>query len=288
MNKLSASIQLLDPTSFWRMTRWGPLAILCFGLILILVASAISLIAQLVIAGLLIGAVALGFLVRSEIALLTVILAGFVVIVRYAEGFQPEEVVYGLVYLSYLGYWFVSRTLFYRDSYLRTPVDFAIFLFLIYVTGSIVLTPILGGDMRMALSEWSSLSMLAFYFPIKEICTRHRERLPQKPLLIALCGIALFVAIRNLFDYRRGLSEADYLWQIATGRVVMNEHVLMMAGLVTIVFLLYSQSWRERTWLGLLSIVFAVGVIIGQSRAVWLSFILGMAVIFLLVDRKSA
>lgn len=287
MRDLGTALQTLQPASFWKGTKWLPITALAFGVAVILLSSAFSQVVLMAFIALLLAALVFGFLARSEVAMLCGILAGFVVIVRYAEGFQLEEIVYGLAYLGYLGYWFISRTFFYRDTYLRTAVDWALLLFLIYVTLSILLTPLLGGSMAMALSEWTSLSMLAFYFPIKEVCIRHRDRLPQKPILLILGGIALFVAMRNVLDYRRGLSEADYLWQLASGRVVMNEHMLMMAGLVVLVFLLYASEWRRRSGLALLFLVYSVGVIIGQSRAVWVSFLLGVVVIFFFVERRQ-
>ncbi|MEX0821208.1 MAG: O-antigen ligase family protein, partial [Rhodothermales bacterium] len=147
--------------------------------------------------------------------------------------------------------------------------------------------PLLGGDMQVAISEWLAITMLAFYFPIKEICIRRGDRFPQKPLLMSLGFIALFIAFRNFWYYKRGLAEAEFLWEIATGRVVMNEHVLLMAALVALTFLLYSR--KKLPTVGLLGVfaVLAAGVVIGQSRAVWISFLLGAAVIFFCVDRRK-
>ncbi len=287
MTDLPTALRRLEPEQLWNGSRIVLFGILALALAVVLAGTVLSVTAQLLIVALLIGVPAFAVLARDEVALLCVILLGFVAVVRYAEGFQVEEVLYGVVYLSYLAYWYASRLFIYRDPVLRTKIDWALFLFLIYVTGSLVLTPLQNGDFAMAASEWISLSMLAFYFPIKEICIRRRDRLPQKPILLSLGAIGIFIAIRNVLDYRTGLSQADYLWQIATGRVVMNEHVLLMAGLVTLVFLVYARTRLSRGALLFVFVVFATGVIIGQSRAVWVSFALGMAIIFLLAGRKQ-
>src|SRR5690606_19920788 len=246
-----------------------------------------STIALDVYGGLIVGAFFLVYLARGELRILCAILIGFVAVVGYKEGFQPEEILYGLLYMSYLTYWFVSRLFFYRDQILRTPVDWAFFLFLAYATLGLALTPILGGDLTMAISQWTSLTMLAFYFPVKEVCIRHRSRKPENTLLLSLAIVAIFVVMRNFYMYRLGFAQAEYLWQIATGRVVMNEHVLMMAGLVSLLFLLFARKWMERSALVMLFILFTAGVIIGQSRAVWVSFLLGIAVIFFFVDKRK-
>lgn len=280
-------IRRIEPESFWIWTR--ALLVAGFGLfaVLILFSAAQSVMALLAICGVISGAILFTFLARNEVALLCAILAGFVVVVRYEEGFQVEEAIYGLLYLGYLAYWFISRLFFYRDDVLRTRIDWALFLFLIYVTLSLVLTPLQDGRMSWAVSEWLSISMLAFYFPIKEVCIRRRDHVPQKAVLMSLGFVALFVAIRNLNDYRVGLSQAEYLWQIASGRVVMNEHILLMAGIASLLFLLYARTWTNRVVLGVLFFLFSSGVIIGQSRAVWVSLALGIAVVFFFVEKRK-
>jgi O-antigen ligase len=286
MLSLSSAIDRMHPDQFWRWSRVLLVAAFAFALIIVLLSIWLSTTALVVICAAAAGGIAFSFLAKDELALLCAILAGFVVVVRYKEGFQVEEVLYGLLYMGYLSYWFISRLFFYRDDILRTKVDWALFLFLVYTTLSLGLTPLLEGEMSAAVSEWLSITMIAFYFPIKEVCIRRRERLPQKPILYSLGFVALFIAIRNLNDYKIGLSQADYLWQIASGRVVMNEHVLMFAGLVTLVFLLYAHRWMSRSVLTGLFLLFSASILIAQSRAVWVSFLLGAAVIFLFVDKK--
>lgn len=287
MTSLSSAIQRLQTEQFWKLSSALLTVAFAFGLAVILLSTWLSTTALIVLCLLLVGGLAFSFLARDEVALLCGILVAFVVVVRYEEGFQPEEVVYGLLYMGYLAYWFISRSFFYRDSYLRTKLDWALFLFLVYATLSLALTPLFDGDMRAAISQWLSITMLAFYFPIKEVCIRHSERVPEKKILLSIGFVALFVSIRNLLDYKTGLGQAEYLWQIASGRVVMNEHLLMMAGLITLLFFLHTQGWFRRVLFGGLFLLFSMGVLIGQSRAVWVSFLLGIAIIFLFVDKRK-
>lgn len=287
MWSLSSPIERIEPSEFWKASKTLLIGGFVFFLAVILLTAWQSTVALAVYGGLILGGFAFLYLARDELRLLCALLVGFAAVVGYEEGFQPEEIVYGLLYMGYLTYWFVSRLFFYRDDILRTKVDWALFLFLIYATLSLVLTPILGGELPTAISQWLSLTMLAFYFPIKEICIRRQSQRPEKALLLSLGVVALFVVVRNFLMYRTGLTQAEYLWQIATGRVVMNEHVLMMAGLVSLLFLLYARRWVERSTLGILFILFSAGVIIGQSRALWVSFLLGIAVIFFFVDKRK-
>lgn len=287
MLSLGARIQRIEPDQLWSWSRVALFIAFGFSCAAILLSVWISVTILTVLSALFLGALVFSILARDEIALLCAVIVGFVAVVRYAEGFQIEEVLYGAAYLGYLAYWFISRLFFYRDQIFRTKADWALFLFLVYTTLSLGLTPVLEGDMRAAISEWLSISMLAFYFPIKEVCIRRSDCVAQKRILLSFGAVALFVAIRNLLDYRAGLSQAEYLWQIAGGRVVMNEHVLLVAGLVTLLFLVHSRKWPQRAFLGVLFFFFASGVIIGQSRVVWVSFLLGAATIFLFVDARK-
>lgn len=285
--KLSLSLETLTPERLFAWTRPLFYAGLAFGLLLILLGAWLSTLLLVALAAMLAAALIFGILARNEVLLLCAVLAGFVVSANYEAGFQLHEVFYGLLYLGYLSYWFISRFFFYRDHVLRTPVDWALFLFLVYVTLSLGLTPLLGGDLKIALSEWLAITMLAFYFPIKEICIRRADLLPQKPVLISLGCIALFIALRNFWFYQTRINDAEFLWQIAAGRIVTNEHVLLMGGLIALTILLYS---RKKIHVAAIAGVFALlsaGIVIGQSRALWVSYMLGIAVIFACVERKK-
>lgn len=274
----------IDPV---RWTRWaGALVTLGFAFSLFLVLAFAWLAPALlwVPPALVIGAMALAWLSGDELRLLVGILAGFVVAVGYKEGFQPEEALYGLLYLGYLAYWFVSRLFFYRDDILATRVDRALFAFLVWITGSFALTALFRGSFSTAVSELLALTMLAFYFPVKELALRRPEA--YRRILGALAFVATFVVVRNLVEYRAEQAGAQHLWQIATGRVVENEHLLLMVGLIALTVALFARRPRLRWAAAGGFLLYTAGVIIGLSRAVWVSYVLGIFVIFLLVDRR--
>lgn len=287
MRSLSVAIGDLQPEEVWRWSQPLLFGALALGVAVILFGAWQSTIILLVLGALLIGGLVFAVLSKHEVGLLCAILVAFVLKVGYDEGFQLEEVLFGAVYLSYLGYWFISRLFFYRDNILSSKLDWALFLFLIYATLSLGLTPILGGDTISAISQWVSVSILAFYFPVKEACIRRPALALHRPVLLSAGFVAVYVAMRNFLAYKRGIADAEYLWQIATGRVVMNEHILMMAGLVALVYLLHSRKKWHVVSLGILVTTFSAAVIIGLSRAVWVSYALGIAVIFLLVERDK-
>lgn len=285
--KSSLSLDALTPERLFAWTRPLLYAALAFGLLLIVLGTWLSTLLLAALTAAFLAALVFGALARNEVFLLCAVLAGFVVSANYEAGFQIQEIFYGLLYFGYLTYWFISRFFFYRDRVLKTPIDWALFLFLVYVTLSLGLTPLLGGDMQMAVSEWLAITMLAFYFPIKELCMRRSDLLPQKPILLSLGFVALFIALRNFWFYQTHIDNAEFLWQIATGRVVTNEHVLLMGGLVALTILLYSRKKLHVTAIAGIFTILSAAIVIGQSRALWVAYILGITVIFLCVDRKK-
>jgi O-antigen ligase len=152
------------------------------------------------------------------------------------------------------------------------------------VTASFGLTILFRGSLTAMASEWLSLTMLAFYFPVKEALLRD-SRAP-KALLFTLGALTLFIGLRNFSEYFVEVLSAAQWWQVTSGRVVENEQMLMMAAIGTFALMLYARTWLSRISLFGLFMLFTAGVIISLSRAIWLSLALGLIVIFVLVDRR--
>ncbi len=223
-------------------------------------------------------------MLRDELVLLCTILLGFAVVAGYEEGFQIEEALYGAAYLSYLAYWFLTRTFIYGDRYVFTKSDVALLLFLVYFTVFTGLTFVFKGDPVAMASEWLSLSMLAFYFPIKEFIARD-SRAPRA-ILGTFGLLTLIIAVRNLFEYVSGIGTAEQWWQITSGRAVINEQMIMMAAIGSFVLLQFAKTTVQRVVLFALFGIFSAGVVISLSRAVWLSMALGLLVVFVFVDYR--
>ena len=136
----------LDARGFDRVLRFLLSTIYALGLLVILLAAWKWQSLLLYIPVVCLGALAVVHL-RDELYRLCAVLAGFVFVAGYEAGFQAVEAVYGLVYLSYLGHWFISRFFFYRDWITQTWVDRALLLFLVFVTASFGLTFLFEGDL---------------------------------------------------------------------------------------------------------------------------------------------
>lgn len=281
MNALSTAVTI-RPDVLWKWGRgllWVALALATaavFG-----IAWEYGWLVALVPAGM-VGAVGLAALLRRFPASLYIVLLAFVTITAHETGLQAHEVAYGLLYLGFLAYWFVTRFAFYRDDVLRTATDWSLFLFLVVAAFSTVATLLFEGRMTNFMGEGLALSMIVFYYPVKEAVRDHRRALVHLALVVSFFGI--FAAVRNLFIFRRALSEAVYLWQVTTGRIALNEILLMVPALGALTLLIYARPIGRRLILLFAFLLFFTGLIITQSRAYWISFLLGVLLLFFAVD----
>ncbi|MDX1428865.1 MAG: hypothetical protein R3282_01205, partial [Rhodothermales bacterium] len=209
---------------------------------------------------LLLAMLAVPILLRDELLVLCAILLAFAIVSGYEAGFQIEEALFGLAYLGYLGYWFASRTLVFRRPFVCTKFDLAVLLFLVYVTASTGLTFVFGGNPSAMASEWLSISMLAFYFPIKEFVSRDPRG--ARAIVTTLGVLTFVIATRNLLEYVYGLGQAEQVYQITTGRAVVNEHMIMMAGIGALVLLLFARTRTQQILLSAALGLFTAGIVI--------------------------
>ncbi len=215
---------------------------------------------------------------------LSVVLSLFVLIVDFEEGIQIREVFYGLYYLSFLTHWFVTRLFIRRQVVFQRFEDKILIVFLFLITISLFVTLLFDGTLSAARGEWISLSLLAFYFPIREAITEYRHGLMV--ILIVIAWIGFFVLIRNVFMYREILLSATYAYQITHGRAVTNEGLLLVPAMLALVFYLFSDGLTARASLLIAFLFFLAGLILTQSRGYWVAFLIGGGFLFLLVPRK--
>ncbi len=240
---------------------------------------------MLIIPVLLLGACILVGLARVENGVLFFILSTFAFISGQEEGLQIQEMAYGLLYLGFLASWYFSRFFYYKDRILDSGVDKAMMAFLVIIHLSIPISLLFGGSMKSLISDWLAISMLAFYFPIKETVKRKPESI--KIFGLIFLWLAVFVFFRNAMEFRQTVTQAAAAYEIVSGRANTNEIVLMAGSVGAIVYFLYSSSLvRKGLSIGFFLVFFA-GLILTQSRGYWLAFIFGMGVLFLFASMRK-
>lgn len=286
MDTARPALFALTPEAAW---RWGVGALwagLVLGLLLVAYLAWFAPEALPVIPALLLVGVAGWHLFRRPVLNLVVVLAAVVLVLQRVDGLQLQEVAYGLYFLSFLAYWFITRLLVYGEAreVLSTTEARALFLFLVLVTLSIPLSPLFGGQLRQVLSEWVSLALLGLYFPVKELVRRHRYG-PQLVLGV-IAWVGLFVALRNMVNYQQILINATQEWQVVKGRVTANDTLLAVPSLFALPLLIYARRWKSQLVLLGAFLLFFSGLILTQSRGYWLAFLFGAFLMLLAVDRR--
>lgn len=234
--------------------------------------------------GVIVGGSFVFLIARRPLLHLCVVLSGFVLTISYSEGVSISEVAYGVYYLLFLGGWYVYHLFLQREQLIESSEDRALVLFLAFATGSLAFTILFGGSFGQGFREWLPLTWFGFYFPIKKLCARD-DRTP-KALVLVFAWLALFVLVRNLFEYQQMLSSAEEAWRIMTGRVRMNERLLMLGAYGSLALFLYSSKRSAKALLLGTFLLFLGGIVIGRSRALWVAFALGLLAMFLFTDTR--
>lgn len=236
----------------------------------------------LLVPGTLLGLLALRWLFTRPLLNLVVLVTLFAITAGYKEGVQVDEVAFAIYFLLYAAHWLFIRVVIQGEPLLRDASDWFVALFLVYVIGSLALTVLHRGDLLMALNEGFNFSLLALYFPFRDVCEREERGLTVLFSLVIILG--LVASLRNFLHFQAILSDATYAWQIARGRVMVNEMFLLVAALITLTTALYA---RRITWILIYSGLFgttSVALILTQSRAYWVDLALGVFLLFLLID----
>ena len=230
-------------------------------------------------------AVAVAFrMFRHPTLNLFVVLIGFVVVANNEAGFQLREIAYALYLYLALACWYVERWVVAREPLLRTRADQALGLFLVLLPCTMVLTMLFGGRLSGAISELFSLSLLALYFPLKEVAARYRWA--PRALVLTVVTVGLLVALRNYYEYWLMLGRVTQAWQVETGRVVTNDNLLMVSSLFSLTLVIYARSLKSFAAAGLAFFVCFGGLILTQSRGYWMAFLVGFMALLWLTDKR--
>ncbi|MEM1128512.1 MAG: O-antigen ligase family protein [Bacteroidota bacterium] len=221
-----------------------------------------------------------GYLFGRPFLNLCVVLGAFALVSGFSDGLQVTEILYGLYYLGFLVHWFITRLLS-SEPVLDTVEAKVLVLFLVGVTLSFGLTVLLGHPMGLAFSQWLALLFLGLFFPVREALLKD-DRAPYA-LLGLLCWLGVFMTVRNLFEYRAALNDAEQAWQIVRGRVITNDNILMVVSLVSLTITVFVNRWWHRLAMGALFLIVLGGLILTLSRAYWVVFLIGSFALLVLI-----
>ena len=215
------------------------------------------------------------------------LILGFPLIAAKAAGLQVGEVLYGLYFVGYLGLWFFLRFAVYEEKVLHTLGDWSVFLFLVFSTIAVVVSRLLNapGTFATAFGDWSSLIMLASYFPIREAVQREERGLRNVLMLgLLVCG---FLLVRNLLQFKELTLQATEVWQVARGRIPATEIFMLIPALGCLLAAVLAETARRRLQWGAAGVLFLGGLILTQSRGYWVDYALGVLLLLVLLPMRN-
>lgn len=224
------------------------------------------------------GLVVAGALYRNFLAGFAVGLGSFVILMAPTEGIGFIDVAYAAFWLGFIAMWFARHLLRGEFGVFDTMDDWLLMLF---VFGTIIVLPfsfLHGADTITALREWVAMLFILSFFPVK-YAIRHYQVGPLLVLVI-LCGIGLFVGLRNFLFYIQAVDNAEMAWQVVSRRVTVNDNVLMILSAMTLGFAVLSR----KTSIRLLSIttfgIVFIALLLAMSRANWVAFFVAATALF--------
>lgn len=211
------------------------------------------------------------------------VLAG--VALQRTDGIQLEEILFAAYYLPFLVGWYVLRIAVYREPLVWTARDWGVLAFLVAIHVHIGIGVLNGARPEDIQGDWLALSMMAFYFPVREVCARYPGG--TRLMVAGFLFLALIALVRNLLATRETITTAAYAWEVARVRVTANE-IAMTAGAVVCASL--AADARRRSHLLMASVGFAaltVGVVLTQWRAYYVTLAIAVLLLVVMSDRSG-
>ncbi|MCC6396694.1 MAG: O-antigen ligase family protein [Bacteroidetes bacterium] len=220
---------------------------------------------------------------RPAVAIVTIVLMHAYLFERSSE-ISTLEVGVGVYLYSYLGYWFLTTSFVRRERILiRTSEKFLMgFIVMCYASGVLLIAG--GSRVDYWHRECIAISMLLLCFPA-------REAMRTKSGVVAVFGsFALLVtslAIVNLVQYRASSLAANYFWELYSGRKPFGSALYAALAIGALSLRAHLRQPQFRMLALVLAITGALALGTTFYRGFWLAAILGVLVLFFLIDRRE-
>jgi O-antigen ligase len=254
---------------------------LAFGIALVLLVAGLSPTGLLLLPLILSVSVAAVFVVRRPLVNLFLLLFGIAFTSGYTEGITAVELLHGSYLLVYLVAWFADRLVTRKQIVSNSP-ERMFLLFLIVLPFTVFITILLQGSLREYAQEMFALMHLALYFPIRDACRRSERG--NVAVVTAFLLLAAYAAVRNGFLYRENLLEATMGWQVEKNRIAVNDGILMTSSLFFTALVGMGPTRLIRLAGALGGITTLIGLVLTQSRAFWVCFLVGVAMILFILQ----
>jgi len=201
-------------------------------------------------------------------------------IIQGTEGVSLAEVLVGLYLLSVFCIWFFRRRFIQSKPILEDGTDWMFVLFLFFCIFSFVPAVLFAVSLTKWFRELVPFLTLLVFFPLRDSLKSKQD---VRFVLLAVLGLSLIVAFRNLIHYGSAVRVAEMYWQITALRATSNEPLFFVPMVVAISIFLFSHSVRVKMAMALLFLIFGVVLVVTFSRGYWIATGFALIVFFVLV-----
>jgi O-antigen ligase len=212
-----------------------------------------------------------------------VLFALFVYAAGNAAGVGIPEVAFGVYYIPFLAWWYISRLAIYHEPIIRQQGDIAILVFLALLPVFAVYGLLAGGKPSIAISELASFGLLAFYFPFREFC--EREPHGRRWLIGFLIAIGIIATLRNFVTLASVFAASPDLRGIAFGRATQAEVLIFTSSVAAATGMLFVRKKAHIVLATGCFLVCSLGVLVTQYRSYYLGLVVALGVLFLVSSR---
>jgi O-antigen ligase len=207
----------------------------------------------------------------------------FYFVVSSTEEITYGEIFFAIYFVAHFGYWFTTKIITRKEKESLNNIDHFLTLFIFLCVLSIIPAILFGNDLFLWIREFTVMSLLLLYFPIKD-----QVKTKTDVVIIASSFIilTLILALKDLINYKALILQATYFWQVGASRQVENEPLYLSMIIACIPFLFFTRNILFKLLISLLIILFITTLAITFSRGYWIALILGVLILFVLFKRQ--
>ena len=221
---------------------------------------------------------------RPEIWISCVILFHAVILQR-TEEITIWEVLYGIYFFGFIGFWIVDHLVARSTSILREPADLFLagFLGVSFLSGIVALAS--GASMIHWFRELLTMATLLVFFPAREI---FRTRKGIRFVVISFLLLTMGLAIKNIMGYGTESAAVKYYFQVVTSR--QSTYTQFFAITTVLSFSFWIHRFEEHRFSAVAFVAFmvaAAALIATFYRAFWIGTLIAIFLLFFFLDRSK-
>jgi len=244
----------------------------------------ISIKFSLIAPALLLGMILLFFILNYSHIGLFILILGYYFISKSTEAITVYEILFIFLFGFVFFIWLIREFTSVYSFKTFENRDYILFIFFGVALFSLIPAILNGNDLFKWFRELFPFTILMLYYPIRESI---KSRKIIALYFAAFIILGLVISINNAVNYKTMMLEVTKDWQIMAYRQPFSESILLASFLLCFSSLIYNRNIFLRILFALLSIVFAVSLAFSFSRGYWLSAILGILILFIILEFRT-